>query len=308
MEQRTLRYLFESVEICNMCGSSRNAHRILGKRLNTSQGLFPRRRKRGITTTIMRCLECGLIFPDPLPIPFDLQDHYGVPPEDYWKAEYFKVPDDYFSGVIQRFKCLAPFRPGMTALDIGAGLGKAMIALGRGGFETYGFEPSGSFRNRAIESMGIDPNRIRLGGIQDVTYEAGSFDFITFGAVLEHLYNPSSSIQKALAWLKPGGLIHIEVPSSNWLISRIANWIYWAQGSDYVANVSPMHTPFHLYEFTLNAFRANGRRLGYEVAYHQHMVCDTYAPPILDLPLLWYMKRTNTGMQLAVWLRKAKSA
>jgi 2-polyprenyl-3-methyl-5-hydroxy-6-metoxy-1,4-benzoquinol methylase len=45
-----------------------------------------------------------------------------------------------------------------------------------------------------------------------VIFPEAHFDFITFGAVLEHLYDPSMSIHKAMSWLKPSGIMHIEVP------------------------------------------------------------------------------------------------
>lgn len=286
-----------------MCRSPQSQHRVLGRRLNRSQGAFPRG-KRGITTTVVKCQVCGLVFADPTPVPADLQNHYGIPPEEYWKEEDFKVPEAYFQCEIDRFKRLAIFRPGMRALDIGAGLGKAMIALQRAGFDTHGFEPSQAFRDQAIARMGIDPQRLEHSSLETAVYDSGSFDLITFGAVLEHLYDPALSLQRALEWLKTDGFIHIEVPSSDWLIARIINAVYKIQGSDHVANLSPMHVPFHMYEFALRSFKANGRELGYSVAHHEYFVCQTYLPKILDPLLRRYMKRTSTGMQLAVWLKK----
>lgn len=252
---------------------------------------------------VAKCRACGLVFPSPMPIPFDLGDHYGVLPEEYWKKEYFDVSNTYFAEVVTQFRHLSDFRTGMRALDIGAGVGKAMLALERAGFETHGFEASAPFRDRAI-GLGLDPERLRLGDIESITYEADSFDFITFGAVLEHFYDPSGSIQKALQWLKPGGLIHIEVPSADWLIGRIVNLLYAMQASGYVCNLSPMHPPFHLYEFSLRSFQANSRRLGYELSHHEYFVCQTYMPRILDPLLRWCMRQTSTGMQLCVWLKK----
>lgn len=301
MEQ--LRYSFVPVAQCNMCAAPSSDHHVLGKRLNGPQGMRPVR-KRGITTTVAKCNSCGLVFADPQPVPVDLQDHYGVPPESYWKAEYFTVSPGYFAEAIARFKQLVAFTPGMKALDIGAGLGKAMIAMERAGFDTHGFEPSGPFHDQAIKRMGIDPQRLRMGDMETIQYEPGSFDMITFGAVLEHLYDPSGSLRKAMQWLRPGGLIHIEVPSADWLINRIINAGYRLQGLDYVGNISPMHTPFHLFEFTLRSFHANGKALGYEIAHHEYYVCQTYMPHLFDPILKWYMGRTDTGMQLSLWLRK----
>lgn len=153
--------------------------------------------------------------------------------------------------------------------------------------------------------MKIAPEKLKLGMIEEVDYPDNFFDFITFGAVLEHLYDPSASIQKALKWVKPGGLVHIEVPSSKYLISRIFNFYFWLRGTNYVNNISPMHIPFHLYEFGIDSFNLNAEKNNYEVVHHEYYVCDVYfIPKIFHGLLKWYMKKTNKGMQLAVWLRK----
>ncbi len=303
MRSGKLRYTFVPVEECDMCGSPTSEHRVIGRRSNGHQGAFPKR-KPGLSVSVSKCRRCSLVFANPMPVPFDLQDHYGIPPEVYWKDEYFQVSDTYFSDVIAKHRELGGSVPGMTALDIGAGLGKAMIALERAGFETYGIEPSIPFHERAISRMGRDPERLLGVGVEQAEFSPGQFDFITFGAVLEHLYDPSASLTKALEWLKPGGLIHIEVPSSRWLIGRIINTVYRVQGSDLVGNISPMHAPFHLYEFGVPSFEMNGTRLGYQVAFHEHMVCDTYLPRFLDPVLKPLMRATGTGMQLSIWLKK----
>lgn len=297
------RYYFNYIDNCNMCGSKTDKHKILGKRLNCSQGKSPKN-KIGITTTIVKCTNCGLIYSNPQPVPFDIQDHYGVPPESYWKENYFTVTDNYFQGEIERLKTLYDFKNGMKSLVIGAGLGKQMIALSKAGFDTYGFEPSKQFHERAISKMGISPDKLKLGMIEEVEYSENQFDFISFSAVLEHLYDPSDSILKALYWLKPNGIIHIEVPSSDWLIGKIINLYYKLKRTDYVGNLSPMHVPFHLYEFSLKSFEEHARQHGYELAFHEYYVCQTFMPKIADYILKPYMRWTNTGMQLCIWLRK----
>ncbi len=297
------RYYFNYIDSCNMCGSKTDTHKILGKRLNASQGKSPNN-KIGITTTIVKCTNCGLIYSNPQPVPFDIQDHYGVPPESYWKENYFTISNSYFQGEIERLKKLIDFKDGMKSLDIGAGLGKQMNALTKAGFNAYGFEPSKQFHERAISKMAIDPDKLKLGMIEEVEYAENYFDFISFGAVLEHLYNPSDSILKAMKWLKPNGIIHIEVPSSNWLIGKIINLFYKLKGIGYVGNLSPMHEPFHLYEFELKSFEEHAKRHNYELAFHEYYVCQTFMPKIADYILKPYMSWTNTGMQLCVWLRK----
>ena len=296
-------YKFHNIEECNLCGAQRKNFKILGKRLNQSQGKNPGK-KIGITTTIVKCKNCGLVFSNPQPIPKSIEDHYGVPPENYWQDNYFKIDENYFLGEIKWLKKLIDFKPGIKTLDIGAGLGKCMIALKKQGCETYGLEPSEMFYYRAIEKMGINKDRLKLTSAEEAKYAENFFDFITFGATLEHLYDPSACIRKAIKWLKPEGVIHVEVPSSDWLTNKIANIYYSVIGTDYVANISPMHNPYHLYEFSLKSFEEHSKRFNYEIADYDYYVCQSYLPKIIDFFVKPYMKWTKTGMQLAVWLRK----
>jgi SAM-dependent methyltransferase len=297
-------YEFLDVKCCNMCRAPAGSSRVLGKRLNRSQGMRPTR-KIGITTTIVKCANCGLVYSNPQPRPATMSQHYGVPPESYWSPSYFAIDDAYFQGEIDAFFKLRGSGDGeLRALDIGAGVGKCMRALASRGFEAHGLEPSEPFYLRAVGTMGIPSDRITHASVEQASYAANMFDFVTFGAVLEHLYDPSAAIMKALEWTKPGGIIHMEVPSSAWLTSKIANAIYRLQGLDYVSNTSPMHTPFHLYEFGAQSFQQHARLNGYSVAAIDYLDTRTYLPRFLELLAIPLMRATRTGMQMKVWLRK----
>lgn len=303
ISDKVIKYSFHYQSHCNMCGSDSVTHKILGKRLNQSQGKNPKK-KSGISTTIVKCLQCGLIYSNPQPIPYSLQDHYGFEPNNYWNQEYFSISPSYFEEEIKRLQQLIKFHPGIKALDIGAGIGKCMIALEKAGMDAFGIEPSETFYKLALEKMKINPEKLKLSSLENAVFPENNFDFITFGAVIEHLYDPSSAMQKAITWLKPNGIIQIEVPSSRWAVNKIANFYYSIIGTDYVANLSPMHKPFHLFEFDLKSFQYNGKRNQYSIAHHEYYVCKTYMPKLLDFILIPYMQWTKTGMQLCVWLRK----
>jgi 2-polyprenyl-3-methyl-5-hydroxy-6-metoxy-1,4-benzoquinol methylase len=299
-----LQYRFYPVLQCNMCGSDTSRHRIIGQRLNQSQGLFYWK-KHGISVTVKECKTCGLIFSDPMPVPENIQSHYGIPPESFWSEEDFAWSSDYFSTELSALRELMTIEKGMKSLDIGAGLGKCMISLEKAGFEAYGMEPSIPFFERAIQHMNISNERLQLGMLEEVDYPEGYFDFITFGAVLEHLYDPAAGIARALKWLKPRGIIHIEVPSSRYFAGKLINLYYRLTGSRFVVNISPMHSPFHLYEFDTRSFRELGLQQRFEVVRHQHFVCSIrFFPGFIKPFLSAYMKWTNTGMQLVVWLQK----
>ena len=293
-----MQYEFRPVAQCDMCGGT--SFKLLGLRLSASQGFRPRKAE-GIAVPVKQCNDCSLVFSDPQPVPANHSDHYGEP-EDYWAPAAFRWTQEYFATEIASAKRLLDFKPGMTALDIGVGLGKAMKSLSAAGFDSWGVEPSPGFRAKAIEMMGLDPNRVQLAPVETAEFDQ-QFDFISFGAVLEHLYSPSLALERVLRWLKPGGIIQAEVPSSRWLVAKIVNAWFRLSGTNYVTHISPMHSPFHLYEFGLRSFELNGKRLGYKVADHSFMTCEVMHLPFKPL-FRRLMDATDSGMQLTVYLTR----
>lgn len=300
-------YEFLPIAACNMCGSPSGGHKVLGRRLNRSQGLFPWS-KPGVAVTVYRCRVCGLVYPNPMPVPTGVSDHYDVPPEEYWREEYFTEDPAYYSSQIDRYRALSGKpQTGLTALDIGAGIGKGMRALARAGFITYGVEPSEHFRETAIRRNTIPPEKIQHSTIEESSYPDSSFDFITFLAVLEHLFDPASILAKVVRWLRPDGLMVIEVPSADYLLNRMARWVYRLTGCDFVANLSPMHPPYHLYEFSVKSFYMHCKTGGYQIVATNVIPAPTYLPTtfrFLDRPLHWLMSRTRTEMQNEIWISR----
>src|SRR5258708_7652867 len=142
-----MRYRFEPVAACNMCGH--DSARVLGRRLNVHQGLHARKAV-GVATTVVACRTCGLVYSNPRPVPEPVAKHYDRLPEDYWQSGYFQDEADYFGAAATSFKRLWAGEGTPRALDIGAGIGKAMRALARNGFDVFGLEPSRAFRDHAL--------------------------------------------------------------------------------------------------------------------------------------------------------------
>ena len=299
-----LRYTFVPVTNCDMCGDSAELHRTLGQRLNKSQGFNPKS-KSGISVSVKRCKNCGLIYSDPQPRPYSINDHYGIPPESYWSSDYFQWDESYFQKYIDKAKKIINFQSGMKALDIGSGTGKILLSLSNAGFDTYGVEPSEPFRERALEFTKIPSEKLQLSSVEEVDFPENEFDFIVINAVAEHVFSPSVIILKALKWIKPGGVILVSVPSADYLVTNIIDAYFKVIGTLYTSHISPMHEPFHLFEFTLKSFEENGKRLGYKIADSFFDVCPIpFFPKILHPVLRKYMEITKTGMDLDVWIQK----
>jgi hypothetical protein len=82
------------------------------------------------------------------------------------------VAPDYRLAEVEVARALLGAKPGshIKALDIGAGIGKGMLALGKAGLDVWGIEPSPSFRKLAVERLGIDPARIVEASVEEATF------------------------------------------------------------------------------------------------------------------------------------------
>lgn len=297
-------YTFTDIDAYVMCGAPSANARTLGLRLNRSQGRSPRG-KTGVAVSVCACADCGLIYTNPQPRPNSLDDHYAMPPEEYWSKEALEYRPEYFRKQIAMAKSLIDFREGMRALDIGVGLGHDFLSLQNAGFDVQGIEPSRVFYERTLEARKFDPAKFTCAAVEDAEFPEGHFDFVTFDAVLEHLYDPALALERAMRWTRPGGIVHLEVPNSEYLISRILNAYFTLRLTNYVTNLSPMHSPFHLYEFTARSFERHGARAGYSIASQQVEVCSILnLPRAAHPPLKWIMERRGTGMQLIFYLRR----
>lgn len=233
-----------------------------------------------------------------------------MPPRAYWENEdYFKLDPQYFGRQIADARRLLGDREGLRSLDIGLGIGKAAVAMRNAGFDVWGIEPSKTFFDKAREVTGLPDDRVQNLHLEEATFPPNFFDFISFGAVLEHLYDPAASIESALGWLAPSGAIQIEVPSSDHLLPQFLNLFFMARGTNFVTNLSPMHPPYHLYEFRPQSFERHGDAVGYELAHRYYDVASIrHFPRALHPFLRTWMEKRNSGMQLTVWLRKTAQA
>ena len=118
-------------------------------------------------------------------------------------------------------------------LDYGCGVGDFMIALTNKGYDTVGVEPSPSAREVvAAKKLTVFPS---LEGLRS----ASRFDAITLWHVLEHLENPSESLQHFYEKLQPKGYLILALPNPNsWDAHHYKSfWAAW-------------DVPRHLWHFT----------------------------------------------------------
>ena len=101
-------------------------------------------------------------------------------------------------------------KKGNSILDIGCGWAQAQLFFKEKGFDCYGFDP-------AIEAVeygckkGLNIKHAGLDGMD--VFENKKFEMVTMFNVLEHLANPSQTINQIKEILQPNGILAIDVPN-----------------------------------------------------------------------------------------------
>lgn len=287
-----------------MCKSHIDQAHYFGKRLDRPQGLRPDK-SGGTELSINKCPNCKLVYPAPVPVRTD-EGLYAMPlAASFWETRdqvhqaHFEYELSVLSKLINK-----PLNT-LSALDIGFGLGSSLFTMVSNFREVHGIEPFKGLYDRALETYRdrIDGRLLKHVSFEESDYEKEKFDFIFFEA-LQHLPELDAALKKAVSWLKPGGILYVEVPSSSYLFHSLVNLVYRFRRTRFVVNTNPMHGNFSYYEFSVKSFVESGKRNGFRVIYRQVFVCTPPLKGILKRLLILVMKYTGTGMQRSIWLQK----
>ncbi len=217
-----------------------------------TRGGASHRENLGVECEIWRCGQCGLIFPNPVPIPVEgLGQHYDVDADEYFQGHDKDTRLSGAKGLIAQAEGLLK-RKGKL-LDVGVGRGEILIAATEAGWVCEGVEPSETFADYAQARTGA---RIWREPIEESLIPDEEFDVVMLAAVLEHLYDPYQVISKISRVLKPGGLLYLDVPNEAGLYFRIGNIYQRMRGRKWCVNLAPTFPPFHVVGFSPRSLRA----------------------------------------------------
>jgi 2-polyprenyl-3-methyl-5-hydroxy-6-metoxy-1,4-benzoquinol methylase len=145
------------------------------------------------------------VFVDPLP---DLQAFSRMYAKSHYHDQFYDDSGDmqYYESVLLLCKYL---KPRSIVLDYGCGVGGFLKACASKDLIPFGVEfdvdaANVAAKNAKCVTMSVDAFHN--------TPTSTRFDAIHLGDVLEHLPNPSATLETLLSFLKPGGVLFVEGP------------------------------------------------------------------------------------------------
>lgn len=238
-------------QVCPICEVSPT--KLMGQR-----GGRAHRENLGVECEIWRCRRCSLIFPNPMPVPArGLDQHYSLPPAEYFVHHDIDKKGDAAVGLLRTAEELIGGKG--LLLDIGAGRGELLKAAKQKGWKVVGIEPSANFAEYAAHHSGAE---IRRQPVELCGFEENSFDAVVLSAVLEHLYSPDQTIKEISRILRRGGALFVDVPNESGLYFLMGNIYQRARRRDWVVNLAPTFSPFHVFGFGPRSLRALLRKHG----------------------------------------------
>lgn len=187
-------------QACALCGVERTE-------------IVSRADRHGKPLVTVMCAGCGVVRNDPVPSEAELEAFYR---RDYRK-EYKGAEEprlrqvwrnlDRLNGHFRMFHDIYARRGAW--LDLGSGSGEFSFLAARLGAEVTAVEPNEGYADYCRNRLDLP---VTTGRMEDCGFAAGSFDLIRLSHVLEHMRDPVASLERLKGWLRPDGVIYIEVP------------------------------------------------------------------------------------------------
>ena len=223
---------------CNLCG---------GRDVDT----LSTKSRSGKSLRTVICRSCGLVWSDPRP--HDARQFYEHDYRLSYKNTYQPKPKHVLRAgkvALTRFEKIRGLLLNRKAvLDVGTGGGEFAYLLQSLGHRVNGIEPNRGYAEYSQQEYDLT---VQIGFVQDAVFPPESFDVITIWHVLEHTEDPGSVLARLRSWLKPDGILVVEVPNVE---------------ATCQAPQSTFHEA-HLYNFNVVALRRLGRKQGLHESWH----------------------------------------
>lgn len=230
--------------------------------------------------TVYKCSSCGLGFLDPRPSQEELtalyRDSYFVGHYDEGVLPGTEAMRKRLSQEQHRIKFIKPYKKQGRILDIGCGRGYFLMACRERGFDVQGFDVSEEGAAYVRKILGIP---VKTGMLEEA-FEDSSFDVITMWHSLEHTSDPAKYLECAGRWLRPGGVLVIDVPNYTGTDARMkwGAWEHW-------------DLPYHLLHFTPKSLDTLLQRHGFFVIRRKTYHSEVVRAKLRKIPLLGLIAR-----------------
>lgn len=187
---------------------------------------------------IQKCSLCGLVRTKT-----DSFTNY----QQYHRDTDYKKFEERFRNIFQkRFNRINRYKKGSRVLEIGCSTGLLLQIFQQAGWETWGVEPSHSYKTAQRRADKIIHSRF-----EEAALPENYFDVVVLNHVLEHVSDPVSILAKVKHVLKKGGIVYIDVPNfGSW--GRQVEQQYW-----------PLLLPYeHVHHFTPKTLSKTAEKAG----------------------------------------------
>lgn len=215
---------------------------------------------------VFKCPTCGLGFLDPRPSENEIAELYR---RDYFSERYDEGIDPgseqyrkRLSGEQHRTQFIKAVKPSGHLLDIGCGYGYFLDACRRQGYQVQGLDVSEWAAQYATEKLGLS---IAVGKVGEVALPSESFDVVTMWHSLEHTQDPRAVLKTVKSWLKPDGILVVDVPNYKGTDAQKMGhqWEDWS-------------LPYHLWHFTPGSLQRLLEQYGFKIikskTYHSNYI------------------------------------
>ncbi len=165
---------------------------------------------------LRRCAECDTVYAPEYATPDEIyRDGYMLDSESpfgcHWDVLHPRFQE--FLAHVQRARLRLIHQvtsPPGKLVDIGCGLGEFLVAARDVGWDVIGTDPLEDQAEFARRERGLD---VRAALLEDSGLPEGSFDVLTAQHVLEHVPDSAGFLESVARWVRPGGVVAIEVPN-----------------------------------------------------------------------------------------------
>lgn len=242
--------MLESVS-CNLCGA--NHYKVLYKKPkglaeeDVLQDYLITQEKIAFPERVVKCLKCGLIYANPRRAKEEILHKY----RDMVDEEYVREELGRRSTAKTILKKLNKYNKGQVRLlEIGCGVGFLLDEAKKQGWEVKGMELSKWATDYAKDKLRLD---VSCSTLINTDFPSGYFDVVILSDAIEHLIDPKSVLTKIRPQLSPQGVLYINTPNIESLVSRLLKARWWG------------FNQFHLYYFTKETLRQMLAAAGFDV-------------------------------------------